>query len=446
MTLRDSLIMTMNIVLISAVAMLLLSAKTALAADDFLISYWCGVKTTADMDTRYAEVKECGFTYASMTVDFWSTTVESNIKMLDACQKQGIKCIILDVRIFNVKPENADFTKVLDDIVNDYSKHPAFAGYFLSDEPNFPEFPRLVAIRNYLKKKDPKHFSYVNLLPTPAVPRLDYVEEFCRQFKPEILSYDHYALQVNKTTLEGYFSNLGIVRTSALKHHIPACNIIQAIAGGAWRDPTEAEYRWQVNTSLVYGFKGIMYFYYWTPPLENGGFNDGGMLDSDGNRTHRYDRIKRVNASINTLAPTLMKLTSTAVYHTGSILRGEEPYPPTPQAKQASDRPQKIDMFKHYGVDKWTKVSDRDLNVQIRQVSGGPLIIGMFKHKDGSTWAMVVNRDFMNTTKAKLRFMEGIHRVQEMSSRTGLMRDIELRNDAAEFYIPAGDEVLLKLE
>jgi hypothetical protein len=103
-------------------------------------------------------------------------------------------------------------------------------------------------------------------------------------------------------------------------------------------------------------------------------------------------------------------------------------------------------MFKHHGVDKWTKVSDRDLNVQIRQVSGGPLIIGVFKHKDGSTWAMVVNRDFMYTTKAKLRFREGINRVQEMSSRTGLMRNIELRNDVAEFNIPAGDEVLLKLE
>ena len=51
-----------------------------------------------------------------------------------------------------------------------------------------------------------------------------------------------------------------LIREAGLRHNVPTWNIIQACS---WtpevRQPSETEMRWQVYTSLAYGFKGILY-------------------------------------------------------------------------------------------------------------------------------------------------------------------------------------------
>ena len=87
------------------------------------------------------------------------------------------------------------------------------------------------------------------------------------------------------------------------------------------------------------------------------------------------------NGELKILGPTLMKLTSTGVYHTGEIPAG-------------------------------CKALDPKLSIK---VEGEPLVVGMFKHQDGSTWAMIVNRHLRNKTTARLIFKG---KVQEMSLRS----------------------------
>ena len=110
---------------------------------------------------------------------------------------------------------------------------------------------------------------YINLFPTYASSKqlgnptyADHLESFMRTVRPAVLSYDHYSLMKDGTDRKDYFENLSLIREAGLRWGVPPWNIILSIPHFGYRDPTEAEMRWQVYTSLAYGMKGILYFTY----------------------------------------------------------------------------------------------------------------------------------------------------------------------------------------
>ena len=409
----------MHILLILCVLLLALAIVPAMAADDFVISYWCGPTANTDPNASYAEVAECNFNYCLPPCS--AVTVEQNKAILDACAKNGLKYIIGDSRIMAKNPDDPDFGANLDVVIADYAAHPATGGYFVTDEPNSSTFPKLAAIHQYLLKKDPKHLPYINLFPNYANQQQlgnatykEHVEQFCETVKPRILSYDHYIMMAcdpeKPTNLASYFDNMEIVRTEGLKRGIPSCFIMLSLPHGSYRNPTEADLRWQIYTALAYGYKAILYFTYWTPHDDAWNFHNA-IIAEDGSRTEHFDQAKRINSELMVLGPTLMKLTSTGAYHTGEIPEG-------------------------------CKALDPKLPVQI---AGEPVVLGMFRHEDGSTWAMVMNRDLRKQVTARLVFDASIQRVQEMSAKTGIMRNVKLDGGTATFDLRPGDGRLLKL-
>jgi hypothetical protein len=112
---------------------------------------------------------------------------------------------------------------------------------------------------------------------------------------------------------EGYCQNLKAMRQQSLAGGVPFWNFFNTMPYGPHTDPTEAQLRWQINASLAYGAKGVMYFCYWTPPGAE--FPKGGaVIQRDGTRTRHYGEARRLNGRLKQLGPTLMQLTSTGVY------------------------------------------------------------------------------------------------------------------------------------
>ena len=402
--------------LVLILCLVLLITSTA-GANDFIISYWCGPPADTDPLAKYAEVAECNFNYCLPPCS--GVTVAQNKAILDACEKSGLKYIIGDERIMAKNPGDPDFEKNLDAIIADYAGHPATGGYFITDEPNSSAFPKLAAINQYLMKKDPKPLPFINLFPNYASEEQlgnktyeDHVKQFVKIVKPRILSYDHYIMMAtdpNKPeNLASYFTNMEIVRREGLKARIPSCFILLVVPHWSYRNPIDADLKWQVNTALAYGYKAILYFTYWTPgdPFSHA------IIDDKGERTEHFNQVKRINGEMRALAPTLMKLTSTGVYHTGEIPGGCEEIP-------------------------------RDLPIQIS--SDMPVVLGMFRHEDGSTWAMVVNRHLRQAASVTLKLAASVKGIQEMSRKTGLLRDLKPENGALSLSLRAGDGVLLKL-
>lgn len=383
----------------------------------FLIGYWCGPPSDTDPAEKYREVAEANFNTCFPPCS--GVTVEQNRAILEACEQFGMKFILSDSRILSKKAEDADFNGTLDSAVNDYSSYPALGGYFIVDEPSAPAFPWLEAITARLRASDPSRLAYINLLPTyanegqlGAKTYEEHVDRFCTTVKPELLSYDHYALMTDGSLRGDYFLNLEIIRAQGLKHRVPTCFILQTLPHGPYRNPTDDEMWWQVNTGLVYGVKGIMYFTYWTPPADPNWNWSHAIITREGKRTEHYSQVKHINGMLKTLGPTLMKLTSTGVYHTGDL-----------PAHTSAQKP----------------------GMPVSLTTATTAIIGLFLHEDGTRWAMVMNRDMKSASKIGLRMGPGVRAIEQMSPYTGQMA--RLSGDGREFTLAlgAGRAALLKL-
>jgi hypothetical protein len=169
--------------------------------------------------------------------------------------------------------------------------------------------------------------------------------------------YPHFLPQADGRA--AYCRNLEVMRAKSLVANIPFWNFFNTMPYGDHSDPTEAQLRWQIYTSLAYGAKGVMYFCYWTPAGDE--FPKGGaIITRAGKRTRHFEEAKRINGAVKSLGPTLMKLTSTGVYHVG------------PRDDAAS-------VLKGSGV---------------ASISPGDYLIGAFRHSDGRRAVLLNNYEF----------------------------------------------------
>lgn len=186
--------------------------------------------------------------------------VKTNMKILDLSKAVGIKAVIADAGM-PLSAKLRERHKALDAIIASYSSHPALLGYYIVDEPNSRAFPVLGAINQYLLKADPKHLPYVNLFPNYASAKQlgnntyeQHVSQYIETVRPDLVSWDHYKQMLGDERY--YWPNLEIVRWHCLKAKVPLGQIINSLPHFGYRDPSEADLRWQVYTSLAYGSRG----------------------------------------------------------------------------------------------------------------------------------------------------------------------------------------------
>lgn len=379
---RGSLILT---------ALLALALAGAACSDEFLISYWWAPYDLTQ--EQFAEIAEAGFNVG------WFQQQEDQKKILDLCQANGIKAMISDKRLLGKNVGDPEFEKNLDSVIADYSGHPALWGYHVADEPGAGLFGFLGAVNQYLLKKDPRHIPFINLYPTYArdFPGAlgtetyeQHVAAFMETVKPRILSYDHYALMGGGERGD-YFENMEVIRRYALRHGVPFNYIFLAVPHFGYRDPSKLDMRWQINTALAYGAKGLMYFTYMCPDGGDGVFGPA-LLDVKANKTPKYYIAKQINSELKTLGPTLMQLTSTGVYHT---------YPLPPHT------------------------SPLPKGEIVESIRGGEFVVGLFRAKNGDRYAMFVNRSFKNEAKAEIVFSQRV-KLEELSRFTGRRKSISL--------------------
>ncbi len=382
----------------------------------FIISYWTGPRSDLDPDKVYAEVAEAGFTTAMQPIDGFDSKI--NAAVLEACRRHGLNALVCDPRITarhlferGVKADDPALEASLDEVVAEYSKHPAARGYFVADEPTGDMIPLVAKIGGRLAAKDPARVTFVNLLPDyfggadrewGAATYEAHVERVCVEARPGVLSFDFYPIMANHQSHPRWWENLEVIRRQGLKHAIPIGLVLQLTGGLPGRTmPTDGEVRWQVFAFVAYGGRALMYFTYWNQP---GNPLEGAPMTYEGTRTGRFDLVKRINGELRGMAPTLMKLASTDVLHSEPVPRG-----------------------------------CRGLGGPVR-IEGGPAVLGMFKHENGSTWAVLVNRSFARPAELTVRF-EGT--VQVFDSRTRELGPIEVA--PVTLALQAGEGRLLKL-
>jgi len=355
----------------------------------FPISFWVQPANTYE---NWKTAAECGFT----VVPVHAATVEEGRQVLDWLQEFGILGMIADPRINHKMTENRGWKEAIQQVVEAYQDHPALLGYYVTDEPGYDRFEALAKIIKTFRKLDDKHVAFINLFPNYAsadqLGTISYdrhVETYLDIVKPELLSYDHYALMEYGDRPE-YFPNLETIRAHALRVGIPFMNIFLSTPHFNYRDPSPADLRWQVYTSLAYGAKAIAYFTYVTPDVEN---YRNGPISIYNLKTPKYDMVRQLNLEVQRLGPWLLGLTSTGVYHTGCVPAG-------------------CDMLCGCGL------------VAEANGAGRDLLVGEFIDADKHPWVMVMNKDREHAAWVTLKLRTRFTKLHEVARGNGELRAI----------------------
>lgn len=220
--------------------------------DRFAIGFWVDPPANENMDQYYAEISAANFTM--VIGGFGALTPETVQKQIKHCEKYGLKAIVATAGLPPAQlPES-----------------PAVWDYKIRDEPNTKEFPGLRETVDSIREARPGRLSYINLFPNYANEQQlgtksyeEHVRRFVEEVGVDVLSMDHYPMmKPGDDTRSSYCSNLEVMRKYSLRRGIPFWNYFNTMPFGPHYDPTEAQLRWQIYTSIAYGARGVLYFCY----------------------------------------------------------------------------------------------------------------------------------------------------------------------------------------
>jgi hypothetical protein len=314
-----------------------------------IVTYWAGPGDTIPLDDRTA---------AQLRAGGWNLGWTKKPADLDLYHRYGIR-VMLEVGTPNV--DDPAQAKALDAVIDSVSTHPALYSYYLVDEPGAGAFPKLGKLVAHIRRRDPAHLPFINLLPTYAsegqlqvsadkaerakvgyptdfagvstgdetvLRYREHLKRFVETVHPDLISYDHYHFLKNSDGAQ-YFLNLALIRMAAQEAKVPFMNIIQTCDSPAegWRGPGEHELRWLTYTSLAYGAQAIAHFRY-----------DVGLWKERDVPLPLYWALCGINREFVAIATELQPLKSLGVYHCGKLPVGGKPLPPrsvfTPEPKE----------------------------------------------------------------------------------------------------------------
>ena len=312
----------------------------AAASGPVQIGFWCGPPPPFSTPAEFQRIAAAGFTFALPPCNM-TPTVAENQATLAAAATTGVKVFVRDARIPTSMSE-PDAAARLDAVIADYANQPALAGYDLADEPPETAFAGLGEVVAYLRARDPAHPAFVNVLPNYGPPSYDtYLERYATEAETAMFSFDFYPFTVYGDR-DGFLPNLAAMRSLSLRHSRPFLEIGQATPHLTYRQPSEAEKRWQVFQSLAYGASGISYFTYWSVALE--GFGPG-IVGPDGTPTPQYLEVQRINARAQAIGSHLVGARSVDVFQSPPDPASVSPRRPGAAVDVTGDEPVTAGVF-----------------------------------------------------------------------------------------------------
>lgn len=400
-------------------------------------------------DEFYQAVADCGINLLTYPQIDYAGMPENTIKMLDLAHKYGIGQVVYDSNVMY----NYDITKQeAVEAMKPYMTHPAFAGFFVFDEPGNAEYisyrTQMSELQNISKVLNVEldMFTYLNLSGAD-LEKIDadiyynYIKEYCETQNQKYLCFDHYPSFAPDTvhSHESYIWNVAIIRQLAQEYNIPWWGYVGA--GSQWNDaqafietngyyPSEAQLYWNVNTMLAFGAKGIHYFALSQPYWFAYGTGDGKydferncLIGAYGNKNRWYYYAQSVNEHIQAIDEVLMNSASK-----GIIISVNEDL--EKRDMSALTEGNHIDKSAFIEGTSWRELAD----------ISGDVLVGCFNYV-GKTALYVVNYSYDYAQKVDLSFVQDCDVKIIQNAETRYVSGNSLTLDMA-----AGEGILLVLE
>lgn len=206
-----------------------------------------------------------------------------------------------------------------------FKDHPAVWGIDLGDEPSALDFPHYRDVVNAVGELFPKQFGYLNLYPNYAsvaknnaeetVNQLgtktyaEHIEEYCKNVPLDYICYDYYVYSTRNVM--GFYENLRIVADAARRYGRSLWFVPQVNSNREEEWISENRLRFQAFSSMAFGAETIIWACY------TAGWWKNQVVDENGNKTEQYEKLKKINKEISTIAEEYMKYRCTATHFVG---------------------------------------------------------------------------------------------------------------------------------
>lgn len=276
----------------------------------FPIGFW----NYRSIDTMAAdEVKvwaDCGMS-VTMSPNFTVSdeNISKLIRMLDECEKYGLKLIIRDSRLLwdGASDHPEEYRAKFRVSMAEFGHHPATYGFFVGDEPITPkQFADCETALRIQREEAPSLIGFLNFVPYwPGIENDlfggksfgDWARDFVTSSGCQMLSYDCYSqLNPEESGTDGYFINLNKFTKATREAGIPLWTTLLSVGHFRYRAPTEDDLRWQFNTAVASGAKGIHWFFFYGSNYRN---YRGAPINQYGEKTPCYDWLSLLHRNFH---------------------------------------------------------------------------------------------------------------------------------------------------
>ncbi len=278
----------------------------------------------ARTERHVKEVADCG-------IDF-ITSMNYDIPTLNLFHKYGVGAILNDIVPGWWGGDGSSAGKLCEanpmekykEAAARFVDHPAVWGIDIGDEPSALDFPYYGKVFDYVNNAFPNQFPYLNLYPNYAsvaknnaeetVNQLgtatytEHIRRYCECVPSDYLCYDFYLYSINAAK---HYENLKIVSDACRDTGRSMWIVLQvnSLDPKVWM--SENNLRFQAYTAMAFGAENIIWACY------TAGWWSNQVLDDKGEKTEQYDKLKKVNAEIRTIADTYMKYRRVATHFVG---------------------------------------------------------------------------------------------------------------------------------
>ena len=282
------------------------------------------LKPYARTEKHVKDLANCG-------IDF-VVCAEYDVPMLDLFEKYGVGAIVTGIvpHWWGGDGENAgSLSKAISydhvtEAARKFKDHPAIWGIDIGDEPSALDFPYYGELFGLTNTLFPKQFPYLNLYPNYAsvshnsedetTSQLgtktydEHILRYCENVPADYLSYDFY---VYCTTVRKAYENLITVADACRRSGRGVWIVLQVNSHVPQGFMTENMLRFQAYSAMAFGVEAITWACY------TAGWWYNQVLDENGEKTDQYDRLKKINAEINTISPLYMEYRVTDTHFIG---------------------------------------------------------------------------------------------------------------------------------
>ena len=265
----------------------------------------------------YARTEQHVKDLAGCGIDF-VVCADYDLPMLDLFEKYGVGAVVTGIlpHWWGGDGENAgNLRKAISrdgilEAANKFKDHPAIWGIDIGDEPSALDFPYYGELFGIVNTLFPKQFPYLNLYPNYASVSQnsedettcqlgtktydEHIQKYCENVPADYLSYDFY---VYCTTVRKAYENLITVADACRRSGRSVWIVLQVNSHVPQGWMSENMLRFQAYSAMAFGVEAITWACY------TAGWWYNQVLDDKGEKTAQYEKLRKINSEIKTIAP-----------------------------------------------------------------------------------------------------------------------------------------------